>query len=218
MPECSYVYTQSYIPFIEKLNNLKDQVLIIKENYNKGALILKKGDETHSVFVVVNGSVRVSKTGKNGREITLYRVSKGEACILSISSLFSQCNYPATAITEKDTEIVYLSLSQFRKIMNLNLEFQNYIFKLLSDRLLNVLTIMDRKLDDRVIELLLRLIEPEKNVVNITHDELANELGTAREVITRVMKVLEKEGLIRRLRGKILLLDRLKLEEKLAIN
>lgn len=186
----------------------------------KGTLVFNEGDECGSIALVVKGSIRVSKISKNGREVNLYRVKHGETCILTISSILSSIPYPATATVEEDADVIILPVEQFHILMQKNVEFQQYIYKILSERLLEVLTLVEevmfRKMDERVIDLLLNKFQNDMTTLDITHDQIAIELGTAREVVSRIMKSLEREGYLSLSRGKVLLLSRSKLEEKLA--
>lgn len=216
MEKKNYSY-ENIFPFITecmKGSNVTQYPKIIKE----GTFIYHEGDECSSIAFVINGSIRVSKTGMNGREVTLYRVNRGEACILTVSSILSNISYPATAIAETDTDVIILPVKQFRASMASNSELQHYIYKLLSERLVDVLALVDaiifRKMDERLIEFLLQKSH-HSEILEITHEEIAIELGSAREVVSRIMKEIEKEGLIQLSRGKITLLNRKKLEEKL---
>lgn len=216
------VTTQSNIeaifPFITNLMVGDSKVTLTTKFIPKGTFIYHEGDPCSSIAFIVKGVIRVSKTGTSGREMTLYRVTRGESCILSISSTLSEIPYPATAFTEKDSVALLVSVSQFQKWLATNLILQNFIYKLLSTRLLSVLTIIDdvvfRKMDERVIELLLKK-NNESNQIEMTHEEISMELGTAREVVSRIMKLLEKEGLVELSRGKILIVDVKQLEGKL---
>lgn len=193
--------------------------LFAARRISKGTCFYNEGDDCDTVALVLNGSIRVSKIAKNGREVNLYRVQQGETCILTISSILSHSPYPATATVEQDSEVILLPVSKFQELMGTNPDFQTYIYRILSERLLEVLTfveeVMFRKIDERVIEFLLNKLGQDGDTLTITHDELAVELGTAREVVSRIMKVLEREGSIALTRGKITLASRKQLEEKI---
>lgn len=211
-----YNYEKNF-PFITKYIEGKN-VTPSPKLINEGTFIYHEGDECSSIAFVINGSIRVAKTGMNGREVTLYRVNRGEACILTVSSILSKISYPATAIAETDTEVIILPVNQFRALMVSNTELQHYIYKLLSERLVDVLALVDaiifRRMDERLIEFLVERSQ-HNEILEITHEEIAIELGSAREVVSRIMKEIEKEGLIHLSRGKVTLINRQKLEEKL---
>jgi CRP/FNR family transcriptional regulator len=192
----------------------------VKKKIPKGTVIFDEGDECSGVAFILHGTIRVSKVGKNGREIILYRITRGDSCILTISSILSSVSYPATAMVEEEAEVIFLGASQFRLMMSINIGLQQFVFKLLSNRLLDVMMLVDEiifhKVDERVIEYLLNNTRDNSDIIKMTHEALAVQLGTAREVISRNLKGLEREGSINLLRGKIKVMDRLKLEEKLS--
>lgn len=192
--------------------------LTASKRFKKGTCFYNEGDECDAIALVLNGTIRVSKIGKNGREVNLYRVKEGETCILTISSILSSTPYPATATVEQDSEVIILPVGEFQSLMSKNADFQSYIYRILSERLLEVLTLVEevmfRKIDERVIDFLLDNLEQDGDFLEITHDQLATELGTAREVISRIMKVLEREDSIALTRGKITVINRANLENK----
>lgn len=185
----------------------------------KGTVLLEEGDECNGVVFILNGSIRVSKIGKNGREIILYRITRGDSCILTISSILSSISFSATAMVEEDVEVLFLTASRFKTMMSQNIGLQQFVFKLLSSRLLDVMMLVEEiifhKVDERVVEYLLQHSKNNNDTIKITHESLAAQLGTAREVVSRNLKGLEKERAIKILRGKIKVLDRSQLEEKL---
>lgn len=200
-----------------------DQIVrdkLLRKRIPKGTLIFDEGDECSGVAFILNGSIRVTKVGKNGREIMLYQIKRGDSCILTISSILSSISFPATAIVEEDAEVIFLTSQQFKAMMSTNIGLQEYVFKLLSNRLLDIMMLVDEiifhKVDERVIEYLLKNTQDSSETIKVTHEALAAQLGTAREVISRNLKGLEKEGSIKLLRGRIKVLDRMKLEEKLS--
>lgn len=200
-----------------------DQIVrdkLLRKRIPKGTLIFDEGDECSGVAFILNVSIRVTKVGKNGREIMLYQIKRGDSCILTISSILSSISFPATAIVEEDAEVIFLTSQQFKAMMSTNIGLQEYVFKLLSNRLLDIMMLVDEiifhKVDERVIEYLLKNTQDSSETIKVTHEALAAQLGTAREVISRNLKGLEKEGSIKLLRGRIKVLDRMKLEEKLS--
>ena len=204
-----------YYPFFENI-----KIESVQKKISKGTVVFDEGDECGVVAFLLNGSIRVSKIGKNGREIILYRLGSGDSCILTISSVLANISYPATAIVEEDTEVILLPVKQFKELMVTNPEFQQYIYKLLSARLLEIMTLIDEivfhKIDERLMEYLLRHTENDGDIIEITHEELASQLGSAREVISRITKGLERDGVIQLSRGKVRVIQRSSLERKLS--
>nr|WP_295972994.1 Crp/Fnr family transcriptional regulator [uncultured Bacillus sp.] len=192
----------------------------VKRVIPKGTVIFDEGDECSGVAFMLHGSIRVSKVGKNGREIILYRITRGDSCILTISSILAAISYPATAIVEEEAEVIFLTAQQFKSMMSMNAKLQQFVFRLLSNRLLDVMTLIDEiifhTVDERLIEFLLRNTHENDHTIEMTHEELSIQLGTAREVISRNLKGLEKQGCIKLLRGKIQVMNRSNLREKLS--
>lgn len=204
-----------FFPFFEN-----PTIAFIQKAIPKDTVIFNEGDECGTVAFLLSGSIRISKIGKNGREIVLYRLESGDSCILTISSVLANISYPATAVVEEDAEAILLSVQQFKELMTINPEFQQYIYKLLAARLLEVMTLVDEivfhKMDERLIEYLLRHSKNDEDIIEITHEELASQLGSVREVISRLLKGFERDGLIQLSRGKVKIMHRSGLEEKLS--
>ena len=204
-----------FFPFFES-----PTIAFIQKAIPKDTVIFNEGDECGTVAFLLSGSIRISKIGKNGREIVLYRLESGDSCILTISSVLANISYPATAVVEEDAEAILLSVQQFKELMTINPEFQQYIYKLLAARLLEVMTLVDEivfhKMDERLIEYLLRHSKNDEDIIEITHEELASQLGSVREVISRLLKGFERDGLIQLSRGKVKIMHRSGLEEKLS--
>lgn len=207
--------THQFFPFFEN-----PTIAFIQKAIPKDTVIFNEGDECGTVAFLLSGSIRISKIGKNGREIVLYRLGSGDSCILTISSVLANISYPATAVVEEDAEAILLSVQQFKELMTINPEFQQYIYKLLAARLLEVMTLVDEivfhKMDERLIEYLLRHSKNDEDIIEITHEELASQLGSVREVISRLLKGFERDGLIQLSRGKVKIMHRSGLEEKLS--
>lgn len=192
----------------------------VSKNIPKGTVIFSEGDQCGGVAFVLNGSIRVSKIGKNGREVILYRVSRGESCVLTIASVLSTISYPATATVEEEIEVILIPVQQFKTLMATNVKLQQFVYKLISERLLEVMTLIDeiifRRIDERLIEFLLKKALKDGDIIEMTHEELSIQLGTAREVISRIMKGLERDGCIQLSRGKVSIINRSSLEKRLS--
>lgn len=200
-------------PFLKELEEP-----IMAKRISQGTIVFDEGDRCGGVAFLLKGTIRVSKVGRNGREVVLYRLKKGDSCILTISSVLNNLSFPATAIVEEETEAVILSVSSFKKLMSESPLMQQFVYKLLAERLLEVMTLIDeiifRKLDERLCQYLLEHSREDGDMIKITHDELAIELGTAREVVSRILKAFEREGMVQISRGKIQIVSRKLLNNK----
>lgn len=178
-----------------------------------GQFICMQGQACSSLALVVSGSVRVYKSGGSGRELTLYRVEKGGSCILTASCILNQRHFPAYAVTETEVEAIVVPAPTFHRWVSEHSAWQQYVFQLLSERLEAVVEVVEeiafRRLDSRLAAHLLQM-NPESVAsgdVHITHEALASELGSSREVISRLLKDFEREGLVSLRRGLIHLED-----------
>jgi CRP/FNR family transcriptional regulator, anaerobic regulatory protein len=183
-----------------------------------GAEYFHEGGQCRQVALIGKGSVRVYKKGETGREITLYYVLPGETCILSASCMLGEKTYPANAVVEEETVAVVLDAGFFRNAVSSREDMRKFVFETLSRRMTDVLTFLEEitfgRMDMRLAEFLTgRFGEEEGNsgILRMTHVQIAAELGTAREVVSRLLKELERSGAIELSRGRITLLDRDKL-------
>jgi CRP/FNR family transcriptional regulator len=177
-----------------------------------GQLICHDGAHCTQLPLVLSGTGRVYKLGENGREITLYRVHPGESCVVTTSCILSGRAFPAFAVCESAVEAVVVRATEIRRWMATSEPWREYVFGLIASRLQDVFGVLDavlfQRLDQRLITSLLGLRETASGRdIHMTHQALAAELGSSREVISRVLKGLESQGLLRTTRGLIELLD-----------
>jgi len=175
-----------------------------------GRDVFLEGDRIEAIALLVSGSVRVYKIGETGREITLYRFGNGSSCILTANAILSQQTFPAIATTEEDAEAVMIPAETFRNWVKRYDVWRDFVFELLSQRLSTVLAVVDEvvfhRMDRRVANLLLKR-GSEGSLIRITHQEIASELGSSREVISRLLEDFINEGSLRSGRGVIEILD-----------
>ncbi|MCL6587400.1 MAG: Crp/Fnr family transcriptional regulator [Anoxybacillus sp.] len=201
-------------PFLQ--NNLYTKVKL-----PKGTVVFREGDICEHVAFIVSGVIRVAKIGENGKEVNLYRVCRGESCVLTISSVLSRSPFPATAIVEEDAEAMIVPKDTFVTMMTTHTQLQTFVYDMMMNRFMAMMQMIEHivfeKMDKRLIEFLLGWCEKNKtNVIEMTHEYIATELGTAREIVSRILKQLEREGYVQLARGKIKIVDKEKLYDKLA--
>lgn len=186
-----------------------------------GATVFWEGDACHSLALLLSGQVRVFKVGESGREITLYRFGRGEGCILTASCIMQGGSFPAIAQVEQDAEAVLVPSNALKDWMNRFDFWREFVLGLLAQRLGNVIATIEeiafKRMDQRLATFILERIQGEIQILQLTHQEIAVELGTAREVISRILKDFEMSGIIRLSRGSIEVLDRIKLKQKKEI-
>ena len=152
------------------------------------------------------GAVKVIKAAPNGRVLPLYRVLPGETCIVTSSCLLGHVEYNARGETEGETSLIFLPREQFASLLGTP-PFRDFIFRLFSERIVNLMQLVEevafRKLDQRLAGLLLG----KGKTLNTTHQALADELGSVREIVSRLLKDLAEQGLVELGREQIIVLD-----------
>lgn len=175
-----------------------------------GQDVFVEGGQVEGIAFLLSGTVRVYKIGETGREITLYRFGHGESCILTAAAILNQQRFSALATVERDVEAVLVPAPVFRDWVRRFDFSRDFVLELLTERLADVMAIVDevafRRMDRRIATLLVdRAIS--ENPVRATHHEVAADLGSSREVISRIVEDLSERGLVRPLRGAIEVLD-----------
>lgn len=183
--------------------------------------ICLEGGECPNLALLLNGTARIYKLGENGKEITLYRIGKGESCILTASCILSGEPFPAYAVCETEVTAVIISASNVKQWLAEHSIWRDYIFGLISHRLSNIISVVEevvfRRMDARIAQYLIDAT-PNTASVQTTHQVIASDLGTSREVVSRILKDLEQAEFIQINRGNITILDRENLRKKVASN
>ncbi len=176
--------------------------------FNEGEVILREDAYIRSVPIVMNGSLRVMRTEENGRELLLYYLGAGESCIMSILGGIHQETSKVKAIAEEKTEVLFIPVEKMIVFLREYPEWMEYIFRIYHERFIELLDVVNaiafRKMDERLLLLLRKKCEfTGSKVLPVTHEQLANELGTSRVVISRLLKQMEEENLVILGRNKI---------------
>ncbi|WP_438955847.1 Crp/Fnr family transcriptional regulator [Cognatiyoonia sp.] len=178
--------------------------------YKKDQQVFGPDNVPDSLLFLYEGTIRVSQTSHSGRDIVLYRVDAGESCVLTTACMLAEEAYNAEGIAETDIRVVVLPKPSFDRLVAEEPAFRTFVFAAYSRRLIDLLRVVDDvafgRIDVRLAERLLTLAggKPE---ISATHQQIASELGTAREVISRVLHDFQKRGLIAQFRGKIAISD-----------
>ncbi|MCX8090803.1 MAG: Crp/Fnr family transcriptional regulator [Verrucomicrobiae bacterium] len=179
-----------------------------------GALLQRQGVECDQFALLSSGRLRVYRISENGREITLYHVREGEPCLVNMLSVFLREPAAANAQAETPVEAVVFPGAMARAWVQTREAFRHFAFATMGRRLLDVMGLVEeiafRKMDQRLSDWL-REAFATRRVLDATHEQIAAELGTAREVVSRLLKTLERHGAIRLTRGHILLRDKTRL-------
>lgn len=183
----------------------------IQKQYNAGTIILNEHAHIRSIPIVTRGTLKVIRTDEDGREILLYYIKAGESCIMSFLGGLHNETSKVKAEVEEDAEILFLPTDKVSLFIKEYPEWLDYIFRLYHKRFEELLEIVNaiafKKVDERLLILLNKKAEMiQSKTLGITHEQLANELGTARVVVSRLLKQLEESGIVRLGRNKIILL------------
>jgi CRP/FNR family transcriptional regulator len=186
----------------------------------EGHDVFIEGDLVDAIALLISGVVRVYKIGETGREITLYRFGNGESCILTANAILSQKNFPAIATVEKEAEAVMIPAQTFRDWVRRYDLWREFVFDLLSHRLSSVMAIVEEvafhRMDVRVAALIMEQSQ-RSDLIHITHQEIAAELGSSREVISRILEDFSAQGMIEVSRGSIKILEREDLQTRSVV-
>ncbi|WP_448552650.1 Crp/Fnr family transcriptional regulator [Thalassotalea montiporae] len=172
-----------------------------------GTRLFETTNECQMMPIVTSGTIRVFSQSDTGREITLYRVSPEQLCILTISCLLSGDRYPASSIAETEVSGISVPKSLFLELMASEPSFSAQIFHTFSYRITHLMQLVDavafKKLDKRLAYYLLE----QGPVITCSHQKIADELGSVREIISRLLKQFEDKGIVALSRKQIQLID-----------
>lgn len=179
--------------------------------YREGEVILDENSSIRAIPIVTKGTLKVMRTEEDGREILLYYIKAGESCIMSFLGGMHDEKSKVKAEVEEDAEILFLPMEKVSLFIKEYPEWLDYIFRLYHKRFEELLEIINaiafKKMDERLLNLLHKKEELSgSKIFSITHEQLANELGTARVVVSRLLKQLEENGNLQLGRNKITLM------------
>jgi len=210
-----------YFPVWDKLTGSEREALsnaALLHNAPKGTLLHSNSSDCVGLFVVRSGQMRAFFLSEDGKEITLYRLFERDICLFSASCMISSLQFEVSVEAEKDTEFWLIPADFYRKLMEDSVAVANFTNQLMASRFSEVMWLIDqvlfKRFDSRLAAFLLEesKINGEDELV-ITHEKIANHMGTAREVVTRMLRYFQSEGMVKLTRGEIRITDRKKLEK-----
>ncbi len=174
-------------------------------DFAAGDVIYRPGNSPRGWIVLESGRVKVSLTADTGREVALYRIEAGESCMLTTSALFSGESMLAEAVAETDVRARLIPTPVFERLLAESGEFRRLVLKNYADRVADLVIVIQEALFHAVPQRLARLLiaEARGGALATTHQALAAELGTAREVVSRILQRMEREGALSSERGQI---------------
>ena len=206
---------QDYFPIWDKLEPAQQNWLLdnlVARKVEKGTVIHNGSMDCTGLLVVESGQLRAYILSDEGREITLYRLFDRDICLLSASCMIRSIQFDVTVVAEKDTRLWIIPAEVYKGVMESSAPAANFTNELMATRFTDVMwlieQIMWKSLDKRLAAFLLEEAAIEgSNELKITHEAIANHMGSYREVITRMLRYFQGEGLVRLSRGMVAILD-----------
>ena len=209
-----------YFPIWDRLTPGQQETIsgsLISRSVKKGAVLYAGTADCTGLLLVKSGRLRAFILSEEGREITIYRLFDRDICLFSASCIMHSIQFDVTVTAEKDTELWVIPADIYRQIMEQSASVANYTNEIMASRFSDVMwlieQIMWKSMDKRVAAFLLEEASIEDTyLLHITHENIANHLGTHREVVTRMLRYFQREDMVRLTRGAVELTDRAKLE------
>lgn len=204
-----------FFPFWEELTPYQQELLIssaVKRTVKKGTVIYNGSSDCLGLLLVSSGQLRAYILSQEGREITIYRLFDRDTCMFSASCMLRNLQFDITIEAEKDSELWIIPPDIFKKLTDESLPVSNFVNQVIAGRFSEVMWLMEQVLwksfDKRLAAFLMEESNiEESDIIKITHEKIANHLGTAREVVTRMLRYFQNEQLIRLSRGTIEIID-----------
>lgn len=211
---------QSYFPIWNKLSSTEQQTLLqaaTVHTASKGTIIHNGGNECTGLLLVGAGQLRAYILSEEGREITIYRLFERDMCLFSASCIMNSIQFEITVEAEKDTEFWLIPSKKYKQLIHESTAVANYTNEIMATRFSDVMWLMEQILwksfDKRLAEFLLQESDLENSLVlKTTHEIIGNHLGNPREVVTRMLRYFQNEGMVNLTRGTIEITNREKLE------
>ena len=202
---------EAYLPFWKQLTLEQQEKLrhaVSKRRANKGEVLHNGAEDCVGLMIVIRGQLRTYILSEEGREITLYRLFERDMCLFSASCMLHSIQFEVSVEAAQDTEFYHIPVDTYQKLMKESAAVANYTNEIMATRFSDVMWLMDqilyKRMDVRVAGFLLEESRMEGRLeLKITHEAIAHHLGTAREVVTRMLKYLQEEGMITLSRGSI---------------
>lgn len=203
-------------PFLDELNSEAKDIIkssLIIKNFDSDYTLIHEGASCIGFSLIIGGSIRVYKLSDKGREATLYKLNSGDTCYLSMSCMLSSDSYPAFAEIIEPSTIAFIPSHIFNNYIYNTLEFQKYIFKNLYSKFNDVLGVLEEiafeRIDVRIAKYLLLTSQKTNDTkfLYLTQEKIAQELGTSREVVSRMLTDFKNKDILKSQRGKITILD-----------
>ena len=210
-----------YFPIWDQLTPGQRETLsgsLVSRSVKNGAVLHGGGRDCTGLLLVKSGQLRAFILSREGREVTLYRLFDRDLCLFSASCIMRSIQFDVTIAAEKDTELWVISAEAYKELMEQSAAAANYTNEIMAARFSEVMWLMEqimwKSMDKRVAAFLLNEASIENTTrLSITHETIASHLGTHREVVTRMLRYLQGEGMVQLSRGTVELLDKRRLTD-----
>jgi CRP/FNR family transcriptional regulator len=213
------LYIRSQLTFWERLNESEIEMIeknISKVSYSKGYNLHSTDSDCLGVLLIKNGALRVYILSEDGREVTLFRLAPGDVCVLSASCILNSITFDVHIDAEMDTDAYLINIKAFSELSSKNVYVENFMYKNTVERFSDVMWAMEQILfmsfDKRLaIFLLDETAKTNSTDLYFTQEQIAKYIGSAREVVSRMLKVFQTNGILTQSRGVIHIIDNDKL-------
>jgi len=214
-------FLASRLKFWDKLSPEEKRSIIASSStvHYSAQYRLRTGDRSCiGIIAIKNGQLRVSILSPEGRDITLFRLSSGQVCVLSAACILDAITFDICIESESETDALIVKADMFRRLSETNIYMKEFSYELAAERFSEVMWTMQQilfmKFDQRLAVFLLRETEKNGNLhINLTHEQIARYTGSAREVVTRMLNYFSSENIVALSRGTVTVLDNVKLKK-----
>lgn len=212
-----------YLDFWQYLNEYEKNVFIenmVNQKYSKGKTLHRNNEDCLGVILLKKGRLRIYLLSEDGKDVTLYRLFTGDVCILSASCILEAITFDIFIDVEENSELITIDSTIFQQVASKNIYVENFGYKLVTKRFSEVMWAMQQILFMAIDKRLAMFLLEESNKrdtleLKVTHEEIAKNISSAREVVTRMLKYFVQEGIVELTRGKITIANKSKLEQML---
>ena len=203
------------LPFWNLLTDKEKEILkdnTIERTYTKGSTVFENSSSCLGLLNVISGQVRAYLVSEEGKEVTIFKLEDNDLCVLSASCIIKQITFDTQLVANEDTKVLIVPSNIIEDLAYMNIELRCYLYEKalarFSDVMWNMQELLFKGLDSRVANYLINQYErTDSTVIKVTHEEIANDINSAREAVTRILKLFVQDGLIKLQKGSIELVD-----------
>ena len=211
----------TYLPVFDKLTKSQQDTLTSSSfvrKFGKGELLHNGSQNCTGLLLVLSGQIRAFTISDDGREITMYRLFERDICLFSAPCIMNSIQFDITVTAEKETEVLVIPSEVYKSIMEASAPLANYANEVMASRFSDVMWLIDqvmwKSFDKRLADFLLNEASIEgTNILKITHETIGNHLGNPREVVTRMLRYFQNEGMVKLARGTVEICEERRLQE-----